>query len=50
MREPLVFPQSSVRMNYTEFAGAVSGVAKGLWALGIKLGELRWDERASKLL
>jgi len=39
MREALVFSQSSVRMNYTEFAGAVRGVAKGLLALGIKPGE-----------
>jgi fatty-acyl-CoA synthase len=39
MREALVFSQSSVRMNYTEFAGAVSGVAKGLLALDIKPGE-----------
>ncbi len=38
-REALVFPQSSVRMNYTEFAGAVSDVAKGLLALGIQPGE-----------
>ena len=35
MREALVFSQSSVRMTYTEFAGAVSGVAKGLLAIGI---------------
>jgi fatty-acyl-CoA synthase len=39
MREALVFSQSSVRMNYTEFADAVSAVAKGLLALGIKPGE-----------
>src|SRR5262249_42045772 len=39
MREALVFFQSSMRMNYTEFAGAVSDVAKGLLALGIKPGE-----------
>ena len=39
MREALVFSQSSVRMKYTEFAGAVSSVAKGLLALGIKPGE-----------
>jgi fatty-acyl-CoA synthase len=39
MREALVFSQSSVRMKYTEFAGAVNGVAKGLLALGIKPGE-----------
>ena len=39
MREALVFSQSSVRMNYTEFAGAVRGVAKGLLALDIKPGE-----------
>jgi len=39
MREALVFSQSSVRMKYTEFAEAVSGVAKGLLALGIKPGE-----------
>jgi fatty-acyl-CoA synthase len=38
-REALVFPQSSVRMDYGEFAGAVSDVAKGLLALGIKPGE-----------
>jgi fatty-acyl-CoA synthase len=39
MREALVFSQTSVRMNYTEFAGAVRGVAKGLLALGIRPGE-----------
>ena len=39
MREALVFSQSSVRMNYSEFAGAVICVAKGLLALGIKPGE-----------
>ena len=39
MREALVFSQSSVRMKYSEFAGAVSGVARGLLALGIKPGE-----------
>ena len=39
MREALVFSQSSVRMKYSEFAGAVSDVAKGLLALGIKPGE-----------
>ena len=38
-REALVFPQSSVRMNYTEFASAVTDVAKGLLALGIQPGE-----------
>jgi fatty-acyl-CoA synthase len=38
-REALVFPQCSVRMNYSEFAGAVSDVAKGLLALGIQPGE-----------
>jgi fatty-acyl-CoA synthase len=38
-REALVFPQSSVRMNYDGFAGVVSDVAKGLLALGIKPGE-----------
>jgi len=39
MREALVFSQNNMRMTYTEFAGAVSGVAKGLLALGIKPGE-----------
>jgi fatty-acyl-CoA synthase len=38
-REALVFSQSIVRMNYAEFADAVRGVAKGLFALGIKPGE-----------
>jgi fatty-acyl-CoA synthase len=39
MREALVFPQSGLRMNYSEFAGQVGKVAKGLLALGIKPGE-----------
>jgi fatty-acyl-CoA synthase len=39
MREALVFSQSNVRMKYSEFADAVSAVAKGLLALGIKPGE-----------
>ena len=38
-REALVFPQSSRRMNYTQFAAEVRDVAKGLLALGIKPGE-----------
>ena len=39
MREALVFPQSGVRMNYSEFADEVGEVAKGLLALDIKPGE-----------
>ncbi len=39
MRDAVVFSQSGVRMKYTEFAGAVADVAKGLLALGIKPGE-----------
>jgi fatty-acyl-CoA synthase len=38
-REALVFPQSQVRLNYTEFAAKVRDVAKGLLALDIKPGE-----------
>ncbi|MEO8466407.1 MAG: AMP-binding protein [Gammaproteobacteria bacterium] len=38
-REALVFPQTGTRMNYTEFAGGVRGVAKGLLAMDIKPGE-----------
>jgi len=38
-REALVFPQSGLRMNYTEFAAEVHDVAKGLLALGIRPGE-----------
>jgi fatty-acyl-CoA synthase len=39
VREALVFHQSGVRMNYTEFAAEVRDVAKGLLALDIKPGE-----------
>jgi fatty-acyl-CoA synthase len=39
MREALMFSQSNVRMKYSEFADAVSAVAKGLLALGINPGE-----------
>jgi fatty-acyl-CoA synthase len=39
VREALVFPQSGVRLNYTQFAAEVHDVAKGLLALGIKPGE-----------
>jgi fatty-acyl-CoA synthase len=39
VREALVFPQSGLRMNYTQFAAEVHDVAKGLLALGIKPGE-----------
>jgi len=38
-REALVFPQSQVRLSYTEFAAKVREVAKGLLALDIKPGE-----------
>lgn len=38
-REALVFPQSQVRLNYTEFVAKVRDVAKGLLALDIKPGE-----------
>jgi fatty-acyl-CoA synthase len=38
-REALVFPQSQVRLTYTEFAAKVRDVAKGLLALDIKPGE-----------
>src|SRR6202046_1747180 len=38
-RPALVFPETSVRMDYAEFHAAVRNVAKGLLALGIKPGE-----------
>jgi fatty-acyl-CoA synthase len=37
--EALVFPQSGLRISYTELAAEVRDVAKGLLALGIKPGE-----------
>ncbi len=39
VREALVFPQSGLRMSYTQFAAEVHCVAKGLLALGIEPGE-----------
>lgn len=38
-RDAIVFPQSSMRMNYAEFYTAVKNVSKGLLALGVKPGE-----------